>query len=252
MTHSSRRPLRSSRVDAGPGPGTHRGAAKLRSSLAALEHTLDTRFRLARVRIPLGDDSMEIIRPENSDDLINEADFVKDERMPYWADIWPSAVALASHVATLDGRGRRLLELGCGAGLVSAAALKSGFVVTATDYYEDALLFARVNALRNGGFDPRVLLLDWRQIPDDLETFDLVVASDVLYEQTYPALVAGVLARALSADGAALIADPGRLAAPEFPGECEKHGLVVSDRSRVPFDEGDVHQVIEILTVRRS
>jgi predicted nicotinamide N-methyase len=123
--------------------------------------------------------------------------------------------------------------------------------VTATDYYEDALLFARLNGLRNAGVEPAVAMLDWRQLPETLGTFDLIVASDVLYERAYPALVAEVIARALGASGHALIADPGRLAAPEFTGECEQRGLVVSERIRVPFSEAGINQTIDVMTIRR-
>ena len=43
---------------------------------------------------------------------------------------------------------RRCLELGCGAGLVTCAAARAGFDVTASDYYLDALRFTAVNAWR--------------------------------------------------------------------------------------------------------
>jgi len=44
----------------------------------------------------------------------------------------------------LPGKGKRALELGCGLGLVTnRRALRAGYDVLATDYYEDALLFAR-------------------------------------------------------------------------------------------------------------
>ena len=33
--------------------------------------------------------------PRSAEELINEADFARDERLPYWADVWPSAIAMA-------------------------------------------------------------------------------------------------------------------------------------------------------------
>ena len=82
-------------------------------------------------------------RPASVDDLISEEDFAVDERIPYWADCWPSARVLAEHIAGSCGGGRRMLELGCGVGLVSLAAAAAGFDVLATDYYADALEFTR-------------------------------------------------------------------------------------------------------------
>ena len=219
--------------------------------LGEREADLRRRFRVAEVAVPLGDAVVELLRPENSDALIREEDYVRDERLPYWADLWPSSHALARHVATLDGRGRRLLELGCGVGLASVAAARAGFHVTATDYYDDAIAFARVNVARNGSSPPAVRMVDWSKLPPDLPAFDCVIASDVLYEPRYPALVAEVLSRTLAANGEGLIADPGRVAAPAFPVECEARGLSVASCATIPYVEGAIRQTIEILTVRR-
>ena len=204
------------------------------------------------MRVAINGADAELLRPENSDALITEEDYVRDERLPYWADLWPSSFALARHVATLDGGGRRLLELGCGVGLVSLAATRAGFAVTATDYYEDALEFARVNIVRNSLPEPEVRMIDWRSLPADLGTYDVVVASDVLYEPRYPALIADVLSRSLAVGGEGLIADPGRVAAPNFPIECAARGLTVSPRLTVPWVDGDIRQTIEIVAVRRA
>jgi ETFB lysine methyltransferase len=192
---------------------------------------------------------LRIIRPESSESLISEADFERDERLPYWAELWPSALILARHVGALDGVGRTFLELGCGLGLVAASAGRAGFDVTATDYYGDALLFTRLNVERNGGRVPTLSELDWRAIPPSLGRFDVIAASDVLYERHYPALIASVVARALAPSGIALIADPGRVAAPDLPGECERNGLTVRERHRVAFVDGEIRQSIDMITI---
>jgi ETFB lysine methyltransferase len=199
--------------------------------------------------VRIGTHPVVIVRPESSEALIDEAEFERDERLPYWAELWPSALALASHLVSLDGPGRSLLELGCGVGLVATAASLAEFDVTATDYYADALRFTSLNVARNTGREPRVREIDWRALPSDLGRFDVVVASDVLYERHYPALIAEVVARTLSPRGMALIADPGRIAAPEFPGECDARGLAIRERTRVPFTEGEIRQTIDIVRV---
>src|SRR5687767_15951723 len=105
---------------------------------ASLVDALETRFDTETVSIEVGDRTLSILRPRNSDDLIREEDFVKDERLPYWADIWPSSTVLAAHlVALAEKRKRRVrgkgLELGCGVGLVTTAAIIAGYDMTATD-----------------------------------------------------------------------------------------------------------------------
>ena len=216
------------------------------SDLAPELAALDERFRLASTAVVVGADTVTLERPRDADELINELDFAKDERLPYWADVWPSSTALATVISALDGRGRRALELGCGLGLVTTAALRAGFDVLATDYYADALLFARRNGRQNTGREPATRLVDWRAFPLDAGRFDLVLASDVLYEREYASLVAAAIAQSLAPYGVALIADPGRIAVLTFLTACEQRGCRTSVRERIPWEEGTAKQTITI------
>ena len=218
--------------------------------MRALEEGLARRHRTRETQVTLGRQTVTLAHPANADELISEVEFSLDGRLPYWADIWPSARVLAEHVATLDGRGQRLLELGCGAGLVATAAALAGFDVTATDYYVDACAFARLNAFHATGAVIGTRLLDWRHLPDDLGTWDLVVASDVLYETPYAALVAAVLARTIAAEGCAMLADPGRLALESFLAACRALGLEPGEPTRVPYDFEGQRQEIRLFTIR--
>jgi predicted nicotinamide N-methyase len=200
--------------------------------------------------VRVGDHLVSLLKPRNPDDLISEADFVRDERLPYWADLWPSSIVLANHVAQERGTGRPLLELGCGLGLVTVAAMLAGYDVLSTDYYEDALLFTAENARRTVGSAPAVRMVNWRGLPDDLGTYERLLAADVLYEGEYGPLVAEVLARVLAPTGRATIADPGRVAAAEFVSRCEALGLHVDAQLEIPFDEGPIHQRIRLYDVR--
>jgi ETFB lysine methyltransferase len=212
----------------------------------ALAEQLERRFRTTRTTVSAGGHTIELVHPANPEDLIDEGDFERDERLPYWADLWPSAVVLARRVAAMRSDGRALLELGCGAGLVATAAALSGFGVTATDYYADSLLFTRLNVARNAGSDPTVRLVDWRDVPSDLGTFDVVVASDVLYEHTYGGLVAAAIARALRPTGLAILADPGRIAAGDFIDAARRRGLEVWTADRVRYTHGEATQTIDL------
>jgi predicted nicotinamide N-methyase len=151
----------------------------------------------------------------------------------------------------MSGAGRTFLELGCGSGLVATSASLAGFKVTVSDYYEDALLFARVNVKRNGGRSARGLLLDWRNLPSRLSRFDVVAASDVLYERPYGALVARVLDATLSRDGIAVIADPGRVGRGEFVRALGPLGLRVVTQTDVAFRDGQIRQTIKLFEIAR-
>ena len=216
------------------------------------EAVLRRRFRTAETDVRVGDASYTLLHPANAEELISEAEFDVDERLPYWADVWPSSTVLAGEVGGLDGGGRRALELGCGLGLVAAAAARAGFVVTATDYYEDALLFARVNAWRNAAEPIAARHVDWRAFPADLRGFDLVLASDVLYERPYADLVAEAFAATLAPGGRGLLADPGRIAAGAFVESCARRGLRARVARRAPFVAGEIRQTIDLYEIVAS
>jgi predicted nicotinamide N-methyase len=216
------------------------------------EAKLRRRFRVIETAVPIAGRTVSILHPESAEDLIDERDFDLDERLPYWAELWPSARVLAEEVRTMPGRGRSLLELGCGSGLVATAASLAGFTVTVSDYYEDALRFARVNVRRNGGGAASGLLLDWRNLPVKLERFDVIVASDVLYERTYGPLVARVLDATLKPDGLAIIADPGRVGRTDFVRALGPLGLQVVSHTDVVFREDQIRQTIRLLEIARS
>ncbi len=218
----------------------------------ALDEALARRFQLADEAVLIDDVTFRLRKPANADHLISEADYVMDERLPYWADLWPSARLLAATLLRERGNGRSLLELGCGLGLPTMAAMRSGFTVTATDYYADALQVTRANAGRNLGHEPTVRMVNWRMWPDDLGTFDVIVAADVIYEAEYAVLVAACISRALTPDGEAIIADPGRTSLPRFLAELPALGLELTEATTSPYHEGKINQQIQILRVRRS
>jgi predicted nicotinamide N-methyase len=126
----------------------------------------------------VGDVELTLLRPSSPEALIDEAAFEHDEFLPYWAELWPAATALAA--ALPEVAGLRVVELGCGLGVPSLVAAARGAVVTATDWAADAIDLLRENAARNG-VGLRVEVRDWREPWD--ERFDLVLAADVLYER---------------------------------------------------------------------
>jgi len=217
----------------------------------ALVLALTRRFRTTIQDATVGDHTFSILKPANADDLIREEDFVKDERLPYWADVWPSSIVLAERLLELQGAGRTALELGCGVGLCTLAATSAGFDVLSTDYYQDALDVTRANVFRNLGGAARTRLVDWRHVPTDLGTFDLVFASDVLYEKEYALLLPIILCRLLAQNGVAVIADPGRIAAPMFVEACEAHRMTIRNKETRPFAAGEIRQQIDIYEIVR-
>jgi predicted nicotinamide N-methyase len=158
--------------------------------------------------------SLSILRPPSADELIDESAFDEEEFLPYWAELWPSGLALARYVAGLELAGRTVLELGCGLGLPSLVAALRGANVLATDWAEDAVELLRRNAARNDA-PLRVARVRWSE-PEPLlraAPWDLVLGADLLYEERNADQLAALLPRL---GGATLLAEPGRPYAQEF------------------------------------
>jgi len=166
-------------------------------------------------RILLAGHELLIARPDDPESLIDEERFDEDEFLPYWAELWPSGIALARHVAELELGGKRVLELGCGLALPSFAAALAGAEVVATDWAPEAVDLVASNAVANG-LSVTAAVLDWGAGTSGIGPFDLVIAADVLYEERNALPLLALLAETIAPGGEALIADPGRRHAAAF------------------------------------
>ena len=168
-----------------------------------------------RIALPGGE--VELMRPPDAEALITEEAFEHEEFLPYWAELWASAVALAHDVSLRSLRGAPTLELGCGLGLPSIAAARAGGRVVATDWSPDAVAATAANAERNG-VQVETLECSWAE-PDAIverAPWPLVLASDVLYEARNVELLLDLLPRLVDETGLVLLADPGRVPAERF------------------------------------
>jgi predicted nicotinamide N-methyase len=215
------------------------------ASVDDLERRLRQQFAVVSERISCAGRVFNVLRPRSADELVSEDEFKVDERLPYWAEIWPSARVLAEQLAGEPGHGRTLLELGCGCGYVALVAGYLGFKVLATDYYEPACDFVTLNAARHEMSNITPALVNWRDLPD-LGKFDMVVAADVLYEREYCKLVAGVIARTLSYHGKSIVTDPSRRRAASFLEECAAVGLAGERIVQVPYDDSALKTTVDV------
>lgn len=128
--------------------------------------------------------------------------------------VWDSARALARMMVDYDVGERRVLEVGCGIGLSSLVLKSRGLDITATDRHGRAAEFLSHNAQLNGFGPIPFARLDWDAVDDEstarLGRFDLIIASDVLYERGHPASVTGFIARHANPTCEVVVIDPGR------------------------------------------
>lgn len=130
---------------------------------------------------------------------------------PYWALCWASGQVLAAHLLAHPEwvRGRCVVDVGPGSGIVAIAAARAGAAtVIACDLDADALEATAANANLNG---VDILLTD--NLDAALIRADRITAADILYDRDNLPL----LARFRAADVPVLLADS-RIAALQPPG----------------------------------
>jgi len=176
--------------------------------------------------VPAGDLTLRVRRPPSAEDLIDEEEFADDERLPYWAEVWPSGRVLCGVMAGMDLTGCSVIELGAGIGTGAMVAAMRGAAALSTDWYPAAVEFSRWNA-RNLGLRMDAEVMDWRDPPvtvTDRAPFDLVIGADILYEARN-GVALGSLIPALSGPSTeVIIADPRRPDARPFVDAMQRAG----------------------------
>lgn len=181
-------------------------------------------FDLRRCKISLKGGRLSVVAPTSMEPLVAKMteldDRRRNERMPFWAEVWPSSVGLARCLAkNAQLEGCSVLELGCGVGVGGTAAAWLGAAsVDFVDFFEEALAFASFNATmnrRHQATEVTTRLFDWTR--DRLDRrFDQILAADVLYEERYHEPLLALVDQALEAAGEAWFVDPCRTTADPF------------------------------------
>lgn len=181
-------------------------------------------------------------------DAVTPATFAIDERLPYWAELWTSALVLAERCLTSpDLVGKRVLDLGCGLGLTGICAAAAGARVLLSDYEADAMAFAEWNAHEN--LTPEQFARcsfrtgDWRA-PEEFGSCDVVLGADIVYERRNFIPLLACLRATVSTGGEAWLAEPDRTLGQDF------FALAAKDGWRVDLDARTVERRGRTSTVR--
>ncbi|MCL7713840.1 class I SAM-dependent methyltransferase [Stenotrophomonas mori] len=127
-----------------------------------------------------------------------------------FGQLWPAGRLLAQAMCRFDIAGKRILELGCGIGLASLVLVQRGGNVVASDIHPLAEPFLAYNAALNALPAVHYRQLHWDRALPTLGRFDLIIASDVLYERNHAALMAEVVRRHANPRAEVVFTDPGR------------------------------------------
>lgn len=124
--------------------------------------------------------------------------------------IWPSSLVLAHHIHVLDTGTKRILEIGCGMALTSLLLNKQHADITATDYHPEAEKFLQRNTDLNNDDGITFERADWSNKSKKLGMFDLIIGSDLLYEDQHIKLLASFINQHSNPTCDVILVDPGR------------------------------------------
>lgn len=201
---------------------------------ARLLHRIHRNYRTHHEMLAVGALRLAFTRVEDPDVVLDEVARQEDLRvrlnghpsadeevhLPYWAQLWDSAMGMGLHLERRRQGGSErvalnVLDLGCGMGLSGTVAAALGHRVMFADLEPAALLFARLNSLAYGD-RIRTRRLNWRK--DRLgERFDLILGADILYEREQWPWLEAFWREHLTAEGAILLGEPGRQTGRMFP-----------------------------------
>jgi predicted nicotinamide N-methyase len=181
------------------------------------------------VELPIGTLPIRFTRIREPDDVLDQIVEEEDRRermsgvrksgddlhLPYWAELWDSAMGLGQFLVRQKRMPAHVLDLGCGMGLGGTVAAALGCQVLLADLEAPSLLFARLNTLPFSD-RTRVRRVDWRTDRLD-ERFDLILGSDVLYERKQWDFLEPFWRNHLTPGGQVLLAEPGRQTGEAFP-----------------------------------
>ena len=204
------------------------------SEPSLVKEIVESQFETKICGYEVGAENFDILQVMDGYALLDDAD---DSKIPYWAEIWPSAIALSEAILEEPMlEGQMYLELGAGLGLTSCVAAHRGARVIATDYLAEPLAFAKVNGHLNGvALD--VEMLNWLKPPPP-RRFDTILAADILYSESNVKPVARLLAKMIDGTNRALLSDPQRAHLKSFLQELSNLGVSAEREEKTLMFEG--------------
>ena len=189
---------------------------RLKNSIAGIDAALAS--------VDIGGEEIALWRVADLERHVDRAVLLTGENPaepPYWAHLWGGALVLASSVPHKTGA---VLELGCGLGLPGMVAARRGARVTFVDRVPAALAFVRASARANHIDTADFVAADFTT-PFVNTRFDVVLASEILYDRAAFPAVADAITRLAAPSGTALLTDAHRTDTRAFYAELGKRRL---------------------------
>ena len=169
---------------------------------------------------------------------------------PYWAKVWPSAIALHNvlqkHPILI--KDKNVLELGAGIGLPSLMMADIAKSIQISDYNLDAVELLRKNIEHLELENAEALKLDWNALPETIHP-EVIILSDVNYDPTQFETLTKLIEKFLHQGSTVILSTPQRIMASPFVQKLE--GYII-ERHEALVDENDIPKEISILVLSKK
>lgn len=161
---------------------------------------------------------------------IAEKSGISSATWPLFGVVWPSGKVLAHFMLDYNTDDKRILEVGCGMALTSLLLNQQSADITATDYHPEAHNFLQRTEALNGGDTIAFEKVDWAEKGDKLGLFDLIIGSDILYEDEHIDLLSEFINDHANPVCEVVVVDPGRGRKNKLSKRMEEFGFTVSQQ----------------------
>jgi len=169
---------------------------------------------------------------------------------PYWAKVWPSAIALHNvlqkHPSLI--RDKTVLELGAGVGLPALMIADITKSIIISDYDSEAVELLQKNITHLQLQNAQAIQLDWNTIPENI-TAEVVILSDVNYDPTQFETLTKLIEKFIHQGCAIILSTPQRIMASPFVLALSE--FIIADYVEL-VDENGVTKEISILVLSKS
>jgi predicted nicotinamide N-methyase len=169
---------------------------------------------------------------------------------PYWAKVWPSAIALHNvlkkHPSLI--KDKTVLELGAGVGLPSLLMANEAKAIQISDYNSEAVELLRKNIAHLQLQNVQAMQLDWNTIPENI-TAEVVILSDVNYDPTQFETLTKLIEKFIHQGCTIILSTPQRIMASPFVLELASY--IVAEYLEL-VDENGVTKEISILVLSKT
>lgn len=136
---------------------------------------------------------------------------------PFWAKIWPSAIALTDFLQQQPQwiQDKQVLELGAGIGVPSLRMAQQAAGMLISDHAPEAVALLQKNIAYLGLLNVTEACLDWNDLPEEIRA-DILLLSDINYAPGQFAALLALIRRMLAQGTTIILATPQRITITPF------------------------------------